>query len=416
MTRIPGPGNDPRPLSIFLILFVFLAAVVFFLGGCAGGDGQESSTASSDSSAVAADSTEVAETRGGGFLDRFRKKDEEEKEEERVPVELGEVARGDVPSYLGATASLEPEKRVTVQSEAAGQIRALHVEEGDWIQAGQIMATLDGEAETLALEEAAVRAAARERELRRGEVLHAEHGISEKELTDLRFRYDEAEAQRRSAAHRLAQTRILAPFSGRVAERFVDPGQHLGMGSALFELVDSDPLLARIYLPEKQAVRIALGQSVVIVPDTQPDLELAGEVMRIAPVVDTRTGTVKVTCRIAGEGGLLRPGSFVRVKVQTDLHESVLVVPKRALVPEGGETYVFKAMADSVIKVAVSTGYGNGTEVEVIEGLDEGDRIVVVGTGSLKNGSKFKDLGAEEPMEADATGSSDPADGEGDES
>jgi len=323
------------------------------------------------------------------------------------------VGRGDVPSYLGATASLEPEKRVTVQSEAMGQIRELRVEEGDFIVAGQVMATLDGEAETLALEEAALRAAARERELRRGEALHAEQGISKKELQDLRFRFDEAEAQRRSAEHRLERTRIIAPFSGRVSERLVDPGQHLGVGIPLFELVDSDPLLARIYLPEKQAVRIALGQSVVIVPDTRPDLELGGEVMRIAPVVDTRTGTVKVTCRIAGEGGLLRPGSFVRVKVQTDLHESVLVVPKRALVPEGGETYVFKAMADSVIKVAVATGYGNGSEVEIVEGLDEGDRIVVVGTGSLKNGSKFKDLGAEGAADADTA---DLASGEGDES
>ncbi len=411
MHRITGPGSDPRPLSIFLILFVFLAAVTAFLGGCARG-GEKSDGMAADSTRVA-DSTQVAESKSGGFLDRFRKSDEEDKEEERIPVELGVVGRGDVPSYLGATASLEPEKRVTVQSEAMGQIRELRVEEGDFIVAGQVMATLDGEAETLALEEAALRAAARERELRRGEALHAEQGISKKELQDLRFRFDEAEAQRRSAEHRLERTRIIAPFSGRVSERLVDPGQHLGVGIPLFELVDSDPLLARIYLPEKQAVRIALGQSVVIVPDTRPDLELGGEVMRIAPVVDTRTGTVKVTCRIAGEGGLLRPGSFVRVKVQTDLHESVLVVPKRALVPEGGETYVFKAMADSVIKVAVATGYGNGSEVEIVEGLDEGDRIVVVGTGSLKNGSKFKDLGAEGAADADTA---DLASGEGDES
>ena len=67
------------------------------------------------------------------------------------------------------------------------------------------------------------------------------------------------------------------------------------------------------------------------------DLELAGEILRVAPVVDTRTGTVKVTCRVGGASEFLRPGSFVRVKVQTDLHQQVLVIPKRALVPEGGD-------------------------------------------------------------------------------
>ncbi len=413
MKRINGSTQDPRSLSLFLILSIFIAAVAVFLGACGGeaaDNGQDG--AGGDSSVVAAEADSVdAAGESQGFFSRFRK-DEEEKEveETQIPVELAEVALSDVPSYLSATASLEPEKRVTVQCESSGRIRELRVEEGDWVEAGQVMASLDGESESLALAEATLRASAREREFRRGESLHGEQGISSKEFQDLRFRFEEAEAQRKSAEHRYELTRIVAPFSGRVSRRHVDPGQHVTVGVQLFELVDSDPLLARIYLPEKQAQQIALGQSVLIVPDTQPDLELKGEVLRVAPVVDTRTGTVKVTCRIAGKDEFLRPGSFVRVKVQTDLHRQVLVVPKRALVPEGGETYVFKSMADSVIKVAIKTGYGAGGQVEVIDGLVKGDRIVTVGTGSLKNGSKIKDLGAAGVDSADASA------GEGDES
>ena len=86
------------------------------------------------------------------------------------------------------------------------------------------------------------------------------------------------------------------------------------------------------------------------------------------------------------------PGSFVRVRVQTDLHEDVLVIPKRALVPEGGENYVFKAVADSVVKIGIRTGYSNGRYTEVVEGLELGDRIVTVGTGSLKMGTKIRPL------------------------
>ncbi len=414
MTRISGSTQDPRSLSLFLILFIFLASVAVFLGACSvevrdNSSGSSSDGTSADSSAVATDST-TTDTGSEGFFARFRKDEEEPEEETQVPVELAAVGLSDVPSFLSATASLESEKRVTVQCEGSGRIRELRVEEGDWVEAGQLMASLDGESESLALAEATLRASAREREFRRGESLYEEQGISSKEFQDLHFRYEEADAQRKSAEHRLGLTRILAPFSGRISRRHVDPGQHVTAGVQLFELVDSDPLLARIYLPEKQALRIALGQSVLIQPDTQPDLELQGEILRVAPVVDTRTGTVKVTCRITSQSEFLRPGSFVRVKVQTDLHRQVLVIPKRALVPEGGETYVFKAMADSVIKVAIETGYGDGGQVEVTDGLVAGDRIVTVGTGSLKNGSKIKDLGAAESDAADASA------GEGDES
>jgi len=97
------------------------------------------------------------------------------------------------------------------------------------------------------------------------------------------------------------------------------------------------------------------------------------------------------------------------VKVQTDIHRDVLVIPKRALVPEGGETYVFKAVADSVIKVNIRTGFSNGHNVEILEGLDEGERVVSVGTGSLRPGTKIEDLSADGKALADSTPAEDDA-------
>ena len=402
MYRLTGSLPDRRPLSLFAILAVFLLAVVLFFSGCSKIGGAKENAPAADSTVAAPDSAAGAK-KSGGFLARFRKGDEDEKKEElRVPVELALVGREDVASTLGATASLEAEKLVDVQCKAAGQIKALPAEEGDWVERGELLALLDGEAETVALEEASLRAEAGERDFARGEALHAEQGISNKELQDLRFRWEEADAQRKAAALRLEYTRILAPFSGRITERLVAPGQHVAPGTPLFRLVDSDPLLACVYLPEKLAARIAIGQAVRIVPDSAPELELPGEVLRIAPIVDTRTGTVKVTCRVSAGDELLRPGSFVRVQVETDLHANVLVIPKRALVPEGGETYVFKAVADSVIKVSITTGYADAGRVEVLTGLAEGDRVVSVGTGSLKSGSKIEDLVSKAGAAADS--------------
>jgi len=403
MYRLTGSLPDRRPLSLFAILAVFLVAVAIFFSGCSKDGGAEENAPVPDSTAALADSAAAAPAKKGGLLARFRRGEKEAKKEAlKVPVELAVVGRDDVASTLGATASLEPEKLVDVQSKAAGQIQSLPAEEGDWVESGELLALLDGEAESVALEEANLRAAAAQREFARGEALHAEQGISNKELQDLRFRWEEADAQRKAAALRLEYTRILAPFSGRVTERLVAPGQHLVAGTTLFRLVDSDPLLACVYLPEKLAARIAVGQAVRIVPDSAPERELPGTVLRIAPIVDTRTGTVKVTCRVSGREDLLRPGSFVRVQVETDMHADVLVIPKRALVPEGGETYVFKAVADSVVKVSITTGYADADRVEVLAGLAEGDRVVSVGTGSLKTGTKVEDLAGKAAAAADS--------------
>ncbi len=403
MRRFPGLSPAVQSLAIILPLLLAIALAA----GCGGesengsahaeGTDADSLQAAGDSLAAAEADSVAIEHEEEGFFARFLRRGgkDDEDEVEIVPVELATVERRDVPSYLSATASLEPEKQVEIQAKASGQVVSLEVEEGDRVRQGQTLAVLDGDAQRVALEEATLRVRSLQLEYDRSLALHAEQGISDRELQDVRFRYEQADAQRKAAQLGLDHTRILAPFAGQVTQRYIDPGQHLVVGSSLFSLVDTDPLLARIHLPEKQAIHILPRQQLVINPDTRPDLDLPGEVLRIAPIVDTRTGTVKVTCQITGAAAVLKPGSFVRVRIQTDMHPDVPVIPKRALVPEGGETYVFQAVADSVIKVGVHTGYSNGRFVEITDGLALGDRVVTVGTGSLKTGSKIRELGAE---------------------
>jgi len=116
-------------------------------------------------------------------------------------------------------------------------------------------------------------------------------------------------------------------------------------------------------------------------------------VRMVSPIVDTRSGTVKVTVEINDKTDL-RIGAFVRVQITTDVHKDALVVPKLALLEEGGETYVYRADADSVLKVRVQTGYADEDMAEILVGLNQGDRVVTVGHGGLQHGSRIRDLGA----------------------
>jgi membrane fusion protein (multidrug efflux system) len=329
-----------------------------------------------------------------GFFARLFGKDDEEDEEkdELVPVELARVEVRDMPTYLGTTATLEPEKQADIVAKVAGEIRQILVEEGDQVKEGAVLAVLDGAAQEVMLEEAEARLRALQLDLDRIEKLHNQQLASDKDMHNARARQEEAQAQRNAAKLQLDYTKIVAPFSGQITERFVDQGQNVATGTRLFSIVDRDPLLVRIYLPEKGAGKVELAQEVVVRPDTDLDLEVAGRVLRIAPIVDARTGTVKVTCEIDGSQGRLNPGSFVRVSIQTDLHRNTLCIPKRALVPEGGETFVYRAAADSVLKIPVKTGYANGDLVEVVEGLDAGQRVVAVGQGALRSGTKIREV------------------------
>jgi membrane fusion protein (multidrug efflux system) len=364
--------------------------------------GKASGAASAAPAAGATDSTTADSTKAAasdeepkpGFLARVLKrgKKEEEKKDEAVPVEMATVVRRDLPAYVSFTATLEAEKQAEILAKISGEVREVRVEEGAIVKAGEVLAVLDGASQRVVLEEMDARTRALERDYQRGKRLLEQDLGSEKDVSDAEARYAEAEALRKGAELNLAYTRITAPYAGRIATRNVDPGQNVNVGTALFRIVDPDPLLASIHLPEKEVARLSVGQEVTISPDTDSSASFSGSVLRIAPVVDDRTGTVKVTCRVNGETSALRPGSFVRVKLQTALHRDVLTIPKRALVPEGTDNYLFHVVGDSVAKIPVLIGITDNEDVEVMNGVAEGDRIVTVGQGALKPGSKIKEV------------------------
>ena len=150
---------------------------------------------------------------------------------------------------------------------------------------------------------------------------------------------------------------------------------------------------AGLVLRGAEAKSIREGQVVFINPDVNPDLNFQGSIIRIAPEVDQRTGTVKVTAETGGEG---IPGSFVRVRIVTDTRPATLAVPRRSVVSDAGERYVFVAEADTVRQVGVSVGYEDEEYAEVLTGIAEGDTVVTAGVGGIRTGTKVKMLGLDD--------------------
>ena len=312
------------------------------------------------------------------------------REELPVPVDVARPATGSVAAALSASTTLESEQQADVLSKIDGLVRAVRVEEGVNVARGQPLAELDDEERQLALAQARLKRDAAAVELDRQTRAHRE-GLNPKQDYDrAKSAFDLADADVQSAELALTYTHIVAPFAGRVVERAVVQGRHVKPGEALFTIASLHPLVAKVYLPERDVVSLRIGQAADVVLEAAGGGKLAGRVVRIGPVVDEATGTVKVTVEVSGPNGVARPGSFVNVAIVTDVHRDVLLVPKIAVVRDDTSSYLFVANGSRAHRLKVTLGYGRDGQVEVASGLQRGELVVVAGQGSLKDGARIE--------------------------
>lgn len=318
--------------------------------------------------------------------------EEAEDEEIPIPVEVFEVASGTIASYISATANLVPEDQVKVLAEAEGRVAALRVDEGDRVRAGQILATLVRDEAEIAFAKAEVKAGNARLAFERAEETREQGLISAEAFDKLKMERDVAKQEVAEATWHLAKTVIRAPFAGMITERLVTLGQHLRPGDELFSVADFDPLIARIYLPESDVFELSEGRDVQIALASGSDLVFSGRIRQIAPVVDTATGTVKVTVEAISPPAKVRPGAFVDIRIVREEHSNVLLLPRESVIRELRTANIFVAEDGRAVKRAVKLGLEDEEQIEVLSGVDEGDLVIVAGQGGLDDGQHVKIL------------------------
>ncbi|REJ77078.1 MAG: efflux RND transporter periplasmic adaptor subunit [Acidobacteria bacterium] len=303
-----------------------------------------------------------------------------------IPVEVVVAERRGIGDYLETNGLLEAEREVDIVARTGGPIVELAAEEGQFVREGQVLARIDPkelmarvEVSRVAVEEARVNFERARRSLE-------EELISKETYDQTKARYDSAQAQLRQDEIQLAYTEIQAPFSGLIIERAIKFAEFVSSGSVLFRLSDFDPLLCTIQIPEKDLTRLEIGQEAKLRVEAFPGQDFTARVLRINPVIDATSGTVRVTLSVDGRGRL-RPGMFASVFLEIERHEDALVIPRRALVLESlGDAVYTVGEGDTVTRRNVRLGFTEDTLVEVLSGLEPGDRVVVVGQDALTNG------------------------------
>lgn len=385
-----------RLLSLVLGALVVVGGLLVVMNlGATQADGASTADKQSDSADVEASADNEApgeEASAGG--EEAGEKEEEEKAP--VPVEVASIEPGSVSAYISSTANLVAEFEVKVLAEVEGRVLTLHVEEGDAVRKGQTLATLVPNDERISVKKAELKESNARLAYERARDLVDKELISREEFDKLEIEYRIAEQELAEAEWALSKNSIRAPFDGQVTQRSTQIGQHVQIGDELFQVTDFDSLITRIYLPERDVIGLTEGRDVRIKLNAADGVAFGGRIRQISPIVDTATGTIKVTVEASEPPPTVRPGSFVTVDIVRETRSDALLVPREAVLRELQKAHVFVASDDVAEKRAIKLGLEEGDYVEALAGVEAGETVIVAGQGGLKDGSPVKILDTQE--------------------
>ena len=332
-----------------------------------------------------------------GLIQGCKGKAEGEKSKEEsetalaIPVEAASVFSTDMSARYTGTATLEADKQAVVVSQITGVVLKLSAEEADFVKAGQVLATVETDRYALEVERTNASLKRLQTDFQRKQELFAKELVSTED-----FERVSAEFEAQKAAHELAKlelqyTSIKAPISGYISERMVRVGNLVTLHQPVFHITSYDPLLAVLHVPERELSVLSKGLPVSMSVDAWPGESFMGEVIRISPVIDTKTGTFRVTAEITDHGTMLKPGLFGRAEILYDMHEDVPVIPRTAVITEDDQSHVFVIDEDgNARRRDIQLGFEDKGLIEVLEGLTKGETVVTAGKGSLSDGTRVE--------------------------
>jgi RND family efflux transporter MFP subunit len=311
---------------------------------------------------------------------------------------------------ISITGELRPIERVDIRARLEGDLISVNVREGQRVARGAVLAQFESFVEQSGRASAeADRAAARSelstaqwnleqsRELfKEGAIPERDVRTADQQVAAARARVAAAEQRVRSAANAVSDTRVLAPVTGVIETRSVSPGEHVARGASMFTLVRNDILELAAAVPAAQASDLRIGQTIRF---SAANRAVIGRVARISPTVDPSSRAVTVYVQVPNADGALRGGTFASGRLVLSSADAVIAVPTSAVRfrADSGEPFVYRVTSGVIEQATVKTGYTDESSgvVEVIDGLNEGDRIVTGNVGTLGRGMKVQIVGGE---------------------
>lgn len=292
---------------------------------------------------------------------------------------------------------------VEIVVEATQRIASIHFEEGQKVPKGALLVAMDSAEARASLAAAEAMLEMSRLQLQRSQDLRAAEALSVAQLEQIEASYKERAAQADLARIRLRQMTLHAPFAGRAGLRKASVGALVAAGTPITTLDDTSVMRIDFDVAQGFIGRIEPGHPVKVHAHGLGERALAGRVAAIDPRLDSVSRSARVRAIVPNERDELRPGMYVTVVMEVDTTSSV-VIPEQALVTEGDARYVYVAHEGAVARRDVAIGRRRPGEVEVLRGLQSGERVVVEGGQRLKDGAPVQDVTDELQRSAAAAG------------
>ena len=287
---------------------------------------------------------------------------------------------------LEALGNARANESVDISSKTSNVVTAVRFRDGERVRAGQVLVQLDDA--TARADVAAAQAAVTESESqynRSRELLNTQ-ALSKSSFDQLEATLKANRARLQAAQARLQDTVIRAPFSGRVGLRRVSVGTLISPGDVITTLDDTSVIKLDFAVPETYVAALRDGLAVRATAPAYPGRSFTGKVASIDSRVDVNTRSVVVRALLANEDGALKPGMFLNVALARDERET-LVIPEEALTPEAEKQFVFVVADGKAARREVRIGGRSPGNVEILAGLEAGERVIVEGTQKVRNGA-----------------------------
>jgi membrane fusion protein (multidrug efflux system) len=326
-----------------------------------------------------------------------------------LKVETAVVTSRNLENRVSAVGSLAATAKVAIRPQVDGIVQEFNFTEGERVDQGQLLAKLDDSKAQAKLEFAtaqldsakAKRQVSKQRYERYGKLI-SEDLVSKEKYQDLQAEYRaaeaavrESEAQERLAQRELEDFSIRAPFTGTIGMRLIHVGNYVERGDVLTTIMNDDPIEVQMTAPDRYSRNLKAGME-VLVRDFVTGDDFPGELSYIAPDITERTRMRVLKALAPNPEGKLRPGQFVEIDLVLADKPNTITVPEEAVVSMAGDTWVYIVNSDVAERRRVKLGLRFPGEVEVIEGVEVGEEIVVIGQHRLTDGASTQASDADE--------------------
>lgn len=293
--------------------------------------------------------------------------------------------------------SVEPIRGIQLETEAAGTVDGIYFENGETVEAGDLLVQLDIDVEQAQLRAAEATARLAQTEFERATRLRESGNVPQSQLDQAVADLERAEAEIQNLKALIQRKTIEAPFDGRVGIRQINLGQYVPTGAPIVSLQADEQVYINFSLPQKTLSKIESGMRLEVTSDAFSGRTFVGELTAMSPEIDPATRSVALQGTIDNPEGLLRSGLFVNIELVSEQTEDVLLIPSTAILyaPYGNSVYTVETDKDEASgeerlvakQKFIRIGRTRGDFVSVLDGLEAGDKIVSAGAFKLRNGA-----------------------------